>query len=176
NSSDRADVDDQEKTGATVGGLVGYNWQQGSFVYGVEGDWNWINTKASQSPVAVTPHGDPASISLDVSWLATLRGRAGVAFNSALLYITGGVAFGHVNNSVEVTSNSTPGSVASFTQNQTKVGWTAGVGAEYMFSPHWTARAEFRYVDLGKTNVACSSATNFGQCVSSAYRGDFRNT
>jgi opacity protein-like surface antigen len=45
-----------------------------------------------------------------------------------------------------------------------------------MFSPHWTARAELRYVDLGKTNVACVSATNFNQCVAAAYRGDFSNT
>src|SRR5262245_32046335 len=32
---------EREKTGATVGGLLGYNWQQGSFVYGAEGDFNW---------------------------------------------------------------------------------------------------------------------------------------
>ena len=68
------------------------------------------------------------------------------------------------------------GQVASFTQNQTKVGWTAGVGVEHMFSRHWTARAEFRYVDLGKTNVASSSATDFNDCISLAYRGDFSNT
>lgn len=45
-----------------------------------------------------------------------------------------------------------------------------------MFSPHWTARAEFRYVDLGKTYVACASATDFADCVSLGYRGDFSNT
>jgi outer membrane immunogenic protein len=108
--------------------------------------------------------------------LATLRGRAGLAFSSTLLYVTGGLAVGHVNNSIDVTGVGLNSGNAAFTQNQTKVGWTAGVGAEYMLSPHWTARAEFRYVDLGKTNVACNSATDFDNCVSSGYRGDFSNT
>jgi outer membrane immunogenic protein len=93
-------------------------------------------------------------------WLATLRGRGGLAFDSTLVYVTGGVAFGHVKDSFEVRS-ATSARLASFTQNKTKVGWTAGVGVEHMFSPHWTARAEFRYVDLGTTAVACSSATDF---------------
>ena len=43
-----------------------------------------------------------------------------------------------------------------------------------MFSPHWTARAEFRDVDLGKTTASCSG--NLGGCVSLGYRGDFSNT
>lgn len=165
---------DQRKTGGTVGGLLGYNWQQGGFVYGLEGDWNWIGAKTSQ--LATVDLTSSRSTSFDVNWLATLRGRTGLAFNSTLLYVTGGVAFGHVQNSVEAISTITPGRIASFTQNQTKVGWTAGVGVEHMLSQHWTVRAEFRYVDLGKTGVACTSATNFNQCVSLNYRGEFSNT
>jgi outer membrane immunogenic protein len=102
------------------------------------------------------------------------QGRAGLAFDSTLVSITGGVAFGHVKDSFEISNTSAR--LASFTQNKTKVGWTAGVGVEHMFSRHWTARAEFRYVDLGTTTVACSSATNFNQCVALAYRGEFSNT
>ncbi len=45
-----------------------------------------------------------------------------------------------------------------------------------MLSQHWIARAEFRYVDLGKTTIACSSASDFGGCVSEGYRGEFSNT
>jgi len=171
-------LDEQKKTGGAAGGLVGYNWQQGSFVYGLEGDWNWIGAKASQFGSS-TPNGVIVnfSTSYDVNWLATFRGRAGLTFDSALLYVTGGVVVGHVKNDVELIGTGIlAGSAASFTQNETKVGWTAGVGAEYMFSPHWTARAEFRYVDLGKTNVACSIATDLNQCVSVGYRGDFSNT
>ena len=164
---------DQRKTGGTVGGLLGYNWQQGGFVYGLEGDWSGIGAKTSQiAPVDLT---SSRSTSFDVNWLATLRGRTGLAFDLTLLYVTGGVAFGHVQNSVEAISTTTPGRIASFTQNQTKAGWTAGAGVEHMLTQHWTVRAEFRYVDLGKTGVACTSTTNFNQCVSLNYRGDFSN-
>ena len=165
---------DQRKTGAIGGGLLSYNWQQGSFIYGVEVDWNWIGARTARNFV-VNFGNESVSSSFDVDWLATLRGRAGLAFDSTLVYVTGGVAFGHVKDSFEV-KGANSADLASFTQNKTKVGWTAGVGVERMFSRHWTARAEFRYVDLGTTTVACSSATNFNQCVSLAYRGEFSNT
>jgi outer membrane immunogenic protein len=168
-----ASLIDRKKTGGTAGGLLGYNWQQGSFVYGVEGDWSWIGAKTSQ--LGAIDLNDTRSISFDVNWLATLRGRAGLAFDATLFYVTGGVALGHIKNSVELIF--TPSErTASFSQNQTKVGWTAGVGAEYMLSQHWTARAEFRYVDLGKTTVSCGSTTNLIGCVSFDYRGEFSNT
>ena len=171
---------DHRKTGGTVGGLLGYNWQQGSFVYGVEGDWSWIGAKTSRLAHPFDGPNRDLSTSYEANWLSTLRGRAGLAFDSALLYVTGGLALGHVQNRVELinvdSSGQPTGRAASFSQNQSRVGWTAGVGAEYMLSERWTARAEFRYVDLGKTTIACSSASDFGACVSEGYRGEFSNT
>jgi len=160
---------DRQKTGGTAGALAGYNWQQGNFVYGVEGDWSWIGARANQ--LAIVDTNTSVSTSFDVNCLATLRGRAGLAFDATLAYVTGGLALGHVKNNVDAIFAGS-GQVASFSQNRTKVGWTAGVGVEHMFSRHWTARAEFRYVDLGKTTVSCRD--NLGSCVS--YRGDFSNT
>jgi outer membrane immunogenic protein len=171
----------QRKTGGTAGGLLGYNWQQGSFIYGAEGDWNWIGAKANRFESAFNGNNNTdLSTSFDVNWLATLRGRAGLALDSTLLYVTGGVALGHIKNRVELISLNTgvpDGAVASFSQNQTKVGWTAGVGAEHMLSQHWTARAEFRYVDLGKKEAPCTvtGAADFNGCVGIGYRGDFSN-
>lgn len=165
---------DEKKTGAIVGGLLGYNWQQGSFVYGVEGDWNWIGGKTSR--LTEFSSSENLSTSFDVNWLATFRGRAGLAFDATLVYISGGAAFGHVRNSFEDLVTGTPVPDFSFTQNQMKAGWTGGVGVEHILSQHWTARAEFRYVDLGTTVVACSSANDRSGCVSSGYRGDFSNT
>ncbi len=170
---------DHRRTGGSVGGLLGYNWQTGSFVYGVEGDWNWIRSKWTRfdSDFDGTGH-DSRSISFDASWLATLRGRVGLAFDSLLLYVTGGAALVEVSNSLGFDGQSRSG-VASFTQKQSRIGWTAGVGAEYMITPHWTARAEFRYVDLGRAAVTCNS-TFLGTCQvagsSNAYRGTFSNT
>ncbi len=160
---------EQSRTGGTAGALVGYNFQQGSFVYGFEGDWNWIGTKMSQTsplPFKVT--------SFDVNWLATMRGRAGLAIDATLVYVTGGVALGHVKNTFSQLDGDGAASFL-FNQNKTKVGWTAGVGVEHMFSPHWTARAEFRYVDLGMSGVSCTPGTDTF-CAGTNYRGEFSNT
>ena len=76
-------------------------------------------------------------------WLATIRGRAGLAFNNAMVYVTGGVAFADVKNSFFV-----PGFPEGSVSN-TRTGWTVGAGAEYMFTPNWIGRLEFLYADLG---------------------------
>ena len=160
------------ETGGTIGGLLGYNWQRGTFVYGLEGDWGWIGAKAT-SEISSSPFFSAES-SFDVNWVATIRGRAGLAVDATLLYLTGGIAFGHVKNSF--TSFGSSGVFADFTHNQTKVGWTAGIGVEHMFGPHWTARAEFRYVDLGTTDVACTQGVGNPICEALGYRGEFSNT
>jgi opacity protein-like surface antigen len=59
----------------------------------------------------------------------------------------------------------------SFSQNATKVGWTVGAGIEQKLSANWSAKAEFRYVDLGSSTVSCTSGTN--NCA--GYRGEFSN-
>jgi len=168
---------DEQKVGGTFGGLLGYNLQEGRFVYGIEGDWSWIGAKSDRSGVAFDLGGDPVSTSYNVNWLATVRARAGLTFDATLLYLTGGAAFGQIKNSVDLVSTNITGVTASFTENQTKVGWTAGAGVEHMLSRHWTARAEFRYVDLGKTNVACavSGRPDLNHCIDRNYRGEFSN-
>ena len=159
---------DRNKTGATIGGLLGYNFQQGSFVYGLEGDWSRVGARI-ENRFGVF---ETFSTSNDVRWLATIRGRAGLAIDATLVYLTGGVAFGNVKNSLtEVFSNT---GLLLFSESKTRVGWTAGVGVEHMFSAHWTARAEFRYVDLGRTGVGCTSPTST-VCTDFTYRSDFSN-
>src|SRR5262245_18818784 len=159
---------DRTKTGAAIGGLFGYNFQRGSFVYGLEGDWNWVGAKIDSF------HLEGPETSNDVRWLATIRGRAGLAVDATLVYFTGGVAFGSVKNRVgDVGSDGTV--FDSFVESKTRIGWTAGFGVEHMFSPHWTARAEFRYVDLQKTSVTCTPGAGT-VCAGFNYRGEFSNT
>ena len=111
---------------------------------------------------------EPASfVNFDVNWLATIRARFGVAVASAtLLYVTGGVAFGNVRNHAGVTFLGT-----NYVVDKITTGWTVGGGIEHMFARNWTARAEVRYADLGKTTVNCTGDTtcDFG------YRGEFSN-
>ena len=77
-------------------------------------------------------------------WLATVRGRAGYAFDRILVYGTGGGAFGNV----QAASRRAPFSSA------TQIGWTAGGGVEFAFTPNLTAKVEYLYVDLGSQSCA----------------------
>jgi outer membrane immunogenic protein len=96
-----------------------------------------------------------------------VRGRLGFTTGPALFYVTGGVAFADVNNSSF--SLIPPGTNTDIVDNTTRVGWTIGGGMEYMFAPHWTVRAEGRYVDLGKSSFTYTNSAG-------TYRGEFRNS
>src|SRR5690606_33039578 len=81
---DRFDVD------GFIGGIhAGYNWQPGSFVYGVEGDIDYANIKGG----ADFDFFGPARLSFESDWQGSLRLRAGYAVDTWLFYGTGGVAF-----------------------------------------------------------------------------------
>ena len=87
------------KTGGMAGGYAGYNWQQRSFVYGVEADINWVGAKAQEIWGAPGPFITSDPQSQEVNWVATFRGRAGLDFELTLVYWTGGLAVGGVKNS-----------------------------------------------------------------------------
>jgi outer membrane immunogenic protein len=173
------------KTGGVLGGYAGFNIQDRSFVYGLEADINWVGAKATETWAAAFTGNQSAVQSQDVPWLATFRGRMGIDYESTLLYLTGGLAVGQVKNSFNgfcsplFACNGAPagGQFASFSENTTRLGWTAGVGVEHMFASHWTVRGEFRYVDLGRSSVSCTSAIASG-CggTGATYRGEFSNT
>jgi outer membrane immunogenic protein len=128
--------------GALVGGTVGYNLQFGSFVFGLEGDYDWSNIKGPTTNCFGT-------CQTANHWLGTARGRIGYAFDRFLPYVTGGAAFGDVEGTFV--------GIGSF--KTTKVGWTGGAGIEYAFIDNWSAKIEYLYVDLGKTtcDAACAA-------------------
>ena len=130
-------------TGGVVGGTLGYNYQIGAAVLGVEGDIDWAGLSGS------TTGGCPAGCKTSDSWLSTIRGRLGYAADRFMPYITGGGAFGNIQAS-------TPGLGGASTTN---AGWTVGAGLEFAVAPRWTLKAEYLYVDLGKFNcgVGCGA-------------------
>jgi len=119
--------------GGMIGGTLGYNWQAGAIVYGLEGDWDWSMVKGDVACGAGT-------CETKNTWLGTARARLGYAFDRWLPYVTGGGAFGNVK-----ATNSVVGSA-----DKTQIGWTFGGGLEYAFMGNWTAKIEYLYVDLGK--------------------------
>jgi outer membrane immunogenic protein len=170
-------TDRASKTGGVFGGYAGYNWQDRSFVYGLEADINWVGAKATATWGAQCSGCNSFPQSQDVPWVATFRGRMGIDYESTLFYFTGGLAVGQVKNSFNAFASPSGALFASFSDDTTRLGWTAGAGVEHMFSSHWTVRGEFRYVDLGRKAVTCTPAT-FNGCggTGTSYRGEFSNT
>jgi outer membrane immunogenic protein len=137
-------------SGGLFGGTLGCNYQISYFVIGIENDISWTGlhgTGGDQPPFNTT-----FTHSFSTNWLDTLRGRVGVTAGSALLYATGGAAFTRVNDSA-----SGGGQFVSARADLT--GWTAGVGAEYMFAPQWSVKAEFLYVDFPRVHDAFDTAS-----------------
>jgi outer membrane immunogenic protein len=136
--------------GPLVGGTLGANFQAGAFVFGIEGDGDWSNIKGSSSSTNTVC----ATCQTANTWLATLRGRAGVAWDRVLVYATGGGAAGTINTSVPAA----PGFAAGSTGN-TEFGWAAGGGLEFAITDNITAKIEYLYVDLQNGSFACTVAT-----------------
>jgi outer membrane immunogenic protein len=142
--------------GVLGGGQLGFNWQTGQWVWGFETDFQGSGIKGSvtQTPI-IQNNGTPfpgagfLQASEKIDWFGTLRLRAGIAADRLLLYVTGGLIYGHVNYAAE-TDFRPVGTVhypASF--SKTKAGWTGGGGLEWAFAPNWSAKAEYLYYDLG---------------------------
>jgi outer membrane immunogenic protein len=129
--------------GGLAGGTLGYNWQRGALVFGVEGDLSWADIKGSSpvcGPATVLPH--PCGTTL--SALGTFRERLGFATGNWLLYATGGIAVGKIQG----WDSLTPASASVW-----RAGWTVGAGVETAFAPRWTAKLEYLYVDLGDAQL-----------------------
>jgi outer membrane immunogenic protein len=148
--------------GFTGGGQVGYNWQAGAAVFGVEADIEAFRLRASTTgtfPFPSTlpggPLGPPTAFfsptsSASTDWLFTGRGRIGWANDHWLLYATGGVAV--TNLSVNQTIVQLAPFVFNASSSDTRVGWTVGAGFEYMFAKNWSVKGEYLYLDFGSLN------------------------
>jgi outer membrane immunogenic protein len=163
--------DKTHPSGFIGGGQIGYNYQMGWFVWGVEADFSGADISGSNSKTATAIVFDNTTTIVDtiagtanqkLDWLGTLRGRVGfVPFTPLLVYATGGLAYGHVSTdttlSQTVTVTGVPVCPCSATStastSSTQFGWTVGGGAEWMFAPHWSLKAEFLYYDLGHVSA-----------------------
>ena len=80
-------------SGGLVGGTVGYNYQFGQAVFGVEGDIDWADINGTSTT------GCPLGCKTSDTWLSTVRGRLGYAADRFMPFVTGGAAFGDVRAS-----------------------------------------------------------------------------
>jgi outer membrane immunogenic protein len=142
-------------SGGMIGGTVGYNWQLPSnWVIGAEADWDWANIKGG------TPCPNPAfSCNTKTSSLGTLRGRVGYAWNTILLYGTGGLAWAqHKAETVQLAGVPFPPSgTPTNGSTSTVTGYTIGGGVEWAFMPKWSAKLEALYVSFPSKSTAVDS-------------------
>jgi outer membrane receptor protein involved in Fe transport/opacity protein-like surface antigen len=123
-------------SGFIGGAQIGANYQTGPLVLGFEADYD-ASTQGKALPPGVL------SGSNEMPWVATLRGRVGVAFGPTLIYATAGGA------GVEIRSPNLTLPTGSTSTTVTHGAWTAGAGLEYGITDHLSARLEYLYLDTG---------------------------
>ena len=128
-------ADTSTYTGFIGGVQAGYNWQFSNVVLGIEADFDGSTARKSVATGPLDTHN------MALNWLGTVRGRAGLAFDRFLPYVTGGVAFAGLKN--ELVDNNNP---LTASRGNSATGWTVGGGVEYAFDNHWSAKAEYLYV------------------------------
>jgi outer membrane immunogenic protein len=150
-------------SGALAGGQIGYNYQTGMWVWGVEADASWANLTASTNACSVAAGGVVISTAClgsgKVDALGTVAGRLGVAFDRVLLYGKGGGAWTSDAYQTVLTAPLAGFNGTAFNASETRWGWMVGVGAEYAFTSNWSAKLEYNYMDLGTQRLHFTSAT-----------------
>jgi outer membrane immunogenic protein len=154
-----------DREGAFIGGgQIGFNWQAGGWVFGVEGDFSATSAERTfvccgpvAAAVLIPPFALGDTITVSNDWQASVRGRLGFAWDRFLVYGTGGVAFANIEATVGlVPGGAFPGFFG--TADDTLTGWTAGGGIEFGLWDNWSLGVEYRFTsfdagDLSLGNV-----------------------
>ncbi|WFU30056.1 outer membrane beta-barrel protein [Bradyrhizobium brasilense] len=153
------------RSGGVFGGQLGYRWQAGQFVFGLEGQGDWADLKSSRLSLI-----DPRfSTTTKTDGLGLFTGQLGWAWDAALFYVKGGAA---------VTSNrydiwTTVGGIGVASATSTRWGGSVGVGFEYGFTPNWSVGLEYDRLFMGDANntfsvvnpIVAGAANRIGQDV-----------
>jgi outer membrane immunogenic protein len=143
----------QNINGGFGGGQIGYNWQRGAWVFGVESDFQGSGQRGATTTPLVFPFSFTDSQSLP--WFGTDRARVGfLAAPSILLYGTAGITYGRLNSNYSLNVVGVP--ILNLAINETRAGWTAGAGVEAKFADHWSAKLEYLHLDYGTNTSALS--------------------
>jgi outer membrane immunogenic protein len=151
---------DRHGVGGLAGGQIGFNYQTGRFVFGIEGEGFWSGMKVTQDQFGfgIDPNAWFATATIKNKWDFDVAGRFGIAFDRALVYGKAGWVFGGFDwnfaNRIGYSNQ------ASDTLN----GLLIGLGLEYAVTNNWTAKFEYDYLGFGAKNVKFTEACNSG-CV-----------
>lgn len=157
-------------SGVIGGAQVGYDWQAGQWVFGLETDFQG-SSQTGSTFVTV----DPALItvtdahSIRLPWFGTVRGLFGLTPTPLwLVYVTGGLAYGEIeeNNAIN------DGGFAYLDHSVIQSGWVLGGGVETALWTNWTARFEYLFIDLGHFNDSGMTPDGFVNATISSHLTD----
>jgi outer membrane immunogenic protein len=135
------------------GGQIGYMWQTGQWVFGVEGDID--ATRLSKTFTAVNfvgPFVPGDTLALRNDWQASARGRVGYAWDRNLIYFTGGGSWANIKAAANfIPVGALPGAVIA--GDRTPFGWTIGGGLDYGVAPGWSLGVEYRFTSYQNDNA-----------------------
>ena len=146
----------QRGSGVFGGGQMGYNWQAGNYVFGLEGTISGLNTKGTALNT-VFGFGLDDQFSWRADWMATVTGRIGYAVTNNLFYVKGGYA--GVNNKLSVVDANPNPSTGSGAQTQWHNGWTVGAGWEYGITQNWIVGLEYDYAAFENKSYQLAGAS-----------------
>jgi len=151
---------------------LGYNWQRGNLVYGLEADFQVSGMKRSATSLASVADVGSGVVDIfgnnKVQWFGSVRPRVGFLVSpNTLLYGTGGL--GVMNSKYSVFGIDAAGINGLMASNSTKIGWVLGAGIEHKFNANWSAKLEYQYHNYGRKNLDASFLTALG--VSTGERG-----
>jgi outer membrane immunogenic protein len=154
-------------SGVIGGGQIGYNWQTGNLLFGVEADIQGSGERGDSN----TNCGFAGCTFTDterVRWFGTARGRVGYAADRWLFYVTGGGAWQNYSRDLTVVASApfAPATFGLLSESTTRFGWTLGGGVETALWGNWTGGVEYLYIDTGNfTNTTTVAAGTAGAAV-----------
>ena len=137
--------------GFLLGGQLGYNYQIGSWVIGAEADAGWSDLDGNAKCGASETARESFTCHTHINALGTFAGRAGLTFGNLLIFGKAGTAWA---NETRQAVEGIPTPTVAFTVNDTRWGWTLGAGFEYAFTPAWSGKVEYDYLNFADRTFA----------------------
>ena len=139
------------QSGAFGGINLGYNYQIGALVLGLQAEYNFAGITGSSFSY-------PFGLTDSIRQFGSVDGRLGYAFNRFLVYAIGGFAYGDIRHSIQPA-----GAYSPLFFGASEYGWDVGGGVEYALTDNWTARVEYRYYNWGTKGFteSCSARSVF---------------
>jgi outer membrane immunogenic protein len=145
-----AALSSMDSNALAFGGQVGCNYQISTWVFGLQGDYDWVNLSGANDGSATGADAVNAGVTdrSTVESIGSLTGRLGYAWWRVLFYAKGGVAWQRDKYDMFVTATTAP----LTTVNVLRTGYTVGGGIEYAITNNFNMFFEYDFYDFGTAN------------------------